>query len=144
MTAHTHKLPPPAQASMRGVQAVRCIFLFLWLVCYLSRVCLKRFVDVRSNAHERQKKTNDPSVLISNKRPRRPSWLYYVKTSGTPKVCQLLAGMADKNKSVLYLKNQNNNRAAVQQCSSTYGSKGQRSAAVGTVALPNISGRPLI
>ena len=49
------------------------------------------------------------------------------------------------------LKERNNNRAAVRQygsaavrqCSSTDGSKGQRSAAVGTVVLPSTSGRPV-
>ena len=38
----------------------------------------------------------------------------------------------------------NDNTAAVRQCSSTYGSKGQRSAAVGTVVLPSLSGRAAV
>ena len=41
------------------------------------------------------------------------------------------------------IKKQNNNRAAVRQCSRMCGSKGQRSAAVGTVVIPSISGRPV-
>ena len=61
---------------------------------------------------------------------------------------QLPASLAEKNKLVLYplyvmLKKQYNNRAAVRQCSSTYGSKGQRCAAVGTVVLSSTSGRPI-
>ena len=75
--------------------------------------------------------------------------LFYQLTSGTPEVCQLLADMAEKDKLVLcrplYVstKKTKNNRAALRQCSSTYGSKGQRSAAVGTVVLTNTSGRPV-
>ena len=46
--------------------------------------------------------------------------IYLVYTCGTPEVCQLPAGMAEKNKLVLYplyviLKKQYNNRAAVRQ-----------------------------
>ena len=75
---------------------------------------------------------------------------YRMRTSGIPEVCQLPAGMADKNKLVLYhplcvsTQKQNKNRPAVRQCSSTHGcSKGQRSAAAGTVVLPSTSGRPV-
>ena len=73
---------------------------------------------------------------------------YYIYTSGTPEICLLPAGMADKNKLVLYLlyqvlKEQNNN-GAVRQCSSTYGSKAQRSAAMGTVYSQAPSGRPVL
>ena len=76
------------------------------------------------------------------------SILLKMQTSGTPEVCQLPAGMAGKNHFMLYslyvtLEKQNNKRAAVRQCSSTYGSKGHRCAAVETVVLSSTSGRPI-
>ena len=67
---------------------------------------------------------------------RSHSWsvFSFFITSDTPEVCLLPAGVADKNKLVLYHPlyvstkiYQNKNKAAVRQSSSTYSGKGQRS-----------------